>query len=136
MSIVLRIDGQQIGELVVKVESANTAHTPLGVQVGLWQPTGRINAESTNLMYRQRVTLKCKQATNVLASKEISDIQVLVNRLVDMEIRVDGTPVMQWDDCYVESVSDPELYTGAGGRFTDQLVVTFVGERSPVWAVP
>jgi len=120
-----------LGDGVVKVQPATRAESPLGVQAGIFQRYGFLNADTTNLVYRQRVTVFLKRTTEQAANEAILAIQAYVNAKGDMEIREDADVVIRCRDWYLEGVAEPDLAPAFGSRFTPGLDLIFAGERAP-----
>ena len=127
----LLFNGLAIGDHFLKVETANVTLTPPVRRTGLFQDAAAVNSESRNLLYARRFFVAVKRTDNLDLDQLISDTQELQGLIGDIEVKDDTTLKMLCAAWTIDIVSVPNLRSGFGGRFADQLVITAIGEAAP-----
>lgn len=74
-----------------------------------------------------------KADSNVALDQLIAGIQSLAGQEGDLEVFYDANSVMLCRDWIVDEVSTPRLLSGYGGRLCEELTITAVGSRPPLY---
>ncbi|MBX3396498.1 MAG: hypothetical protein KF841_14145 [Phycisphaerae bacterium] len=133
MAQVLLFNGQQVGDVFLRVEPGSHLITPPVRRAGLFQSRADVNSESRNLLWSKFFYLTARANDNIAlnaAIDAIQDLQGLVGDIVVIDGVVERMVCLQWT---IDEVSKPPLPSGFGGRFCEELIITAVGPSQPVY---
>lgn len=131
MATRLLFQGSQIGDGIVRMPPATVAQTPPAVLVGLFAERAQVVALSRNLLSALRVGVWIKRADEVALAAACMDVQGLVGLSGRMEILDGSSRVVDWPECVLSEVPEPDVLDGFGGRFVREWMLTFIGSAPP-----
>lgn len=129
----LFFNGFAVGDYIKKFEPANVTLTPATRRTGLFQDVAAVNSDSRNMLNALRFILVVKRADNVAAVEAIALIQNMQGLTGDIEVKDNGIVRVQCTAWTIDHVDSPRLLEAFGGRFTDQLSITVIGETGPLY---
>lgn len=128
---ILRFNGQQVGTIHLRCEAASHLITPPARKVGLFQPIGDVNSDSRNLLYAFIFHVTVEQPTNIAAARAIAAVQSLSGLVGDVTLHQGSARLVLLPQYTIDEVSIPQLASGFGGRFAEDLAITVVGALAP-----
>lgn len=131
----LRLDGVQVGDLVLRYAASSAPVTPPVVQSGVWRDTARIDAASRNMLYGLRVWLHIARATHHACAAAVAAVQARAHwrGAVQVVSSALGVRVLTDDDWVLMDVAAPTIEPGYGGRICTDWELSFAGQSPAIY---